>query len=358
MLRGRLLHDFPYPKEGRKCPHRALVSLTPAGSCLHRCPMCYARAYPWSQDEPAIYANTPEKLARELSLLELCPPLYISQVTDPLQPEGSVRELTAQVVEVAISYEVPFHIITKNGEGVLWLLKRVPELARYERWWLALTIEAPPEKQPLTSPGASPVPERLKALETCAKLGIFVAVRTDPAIWGLVREEDEIWILDHARDAGARHIISAMGHFNTLSFSRLLEALVSAGRRKEAEEVKRTYGRGREKETGPVKAAIRAPLSLRQRFHAFMREEAEKRGMTYAACLEMGREWDSPGIPHCEAAPQGALVQKRGKKFIPIPGCFADCLRNCPDPQHPPCGRLELLREFPFRFSTLLPRLL
>lgn len=320
--------------------------------------MCYARAYPWSQDAPAIYANTPEKLARELSLLELCPPLYLSQVTDPLQPEPSVRELTAQVVEVAMSYEVPFHLITKSGEGVLWLLKRVPELAHYERWWLALTVEAPPDKQPLTSPGASPISERLKALETCAKLGIFVVVRTDPAIWGLVREEDEIWILDRVRDAGARHIVSAMGHFNTLSFARLLETLVSAGRRKEAEEVKRTYSRGGEKETGPVKAAIRAPLSLRQKFHAFMREEAEKRGMTYAACLEMGREWDSPGIPHCEAAPQGALMRRRGKKFVPIPGCFADCLRNCPNPSDPPCGRPELLWEFPFRFSTLLPRLL
>jgi DNA repair photolyase len=229
--------------------------------------MCYARAYPWSQDAPALYANTPEKLAQELSLLELCPPLYLSQVTDPLQPERSVRELTAQVVEVALSYEVPFHIITKSGEGVLWLLGRVPELAHYERWWLALTIEAPPEKQPLTSPGASPVWERLKALETCAKLGVFVAVRTDPAIWGLVREEDEIWILDHARDAGARHIISAMGHFNRLSFSRLLEALASGGRRKEAEEVRRIYRRGKEKEAGPVKTAIRAPLSLRQKFH-------------------------------------------------------------------------------------------
>lgn len=290
--------------------------------------------------------------------MELCPPLYLSQVTDPLQPERSVRELTAQVVEVALSYEVPFHIITKSGEGVLWLLGRVPELAHYERWWLALTIEAPPEKQPLTSPGASPVWERLKALETCAKLGVFVAVRTDPAIWGLVREEDEIWILDHAGDAGARHIISAMGHFNRLSFSRLLEALASGGRGKEAEEVRRIYRRGKEKEADPVKTAIRAPLSLRQKFHAFMREEAERRGMTYAACLEMGREWDSPGIPHCEAAPQGVLVQKRGKRFVPIPGCFADCLRNCPNPRHPPCGRPELLEEFPFRFSTLLPRLL
>ena len=56
-----------------------------------------------------------------------------------------MRELTAQVVDVALSYEVPFHIITKSGEGILWLLGRVPELAHYERWWLALTIEAPPE---------------------------------------------------------------------------------------------------------------------------------------------------------------------------------------------------------------------
>lgn len=357
-LKGPVIHDFPYPPERRKCPHRALVSLTPAGSCLHLCPMCYARAYPWSQEEPAFYANTPAKLAGELERVEICPPLYISQVTDPLQPMPEIRELTTQVVEVAIRYGVPFHLITKSGEGVLWLLRRVPALLEYPRWWLSLTIEAPPEKQPITSPRASSVWERLRALERCAKAGIFVVVRTDPAIWGLVREEDEVWILDHARDAGARHIISALGHFNRLSFSRLLEALRAAGRKREAEEVARTYKREGE-DAGFFRAAsiLHAPLALRQAFHRFMREEAEARGMTYAACLEMGREWDSPGIPHCEAAPMGRLARKGPSgQFELLPDCFGDCLRHCPDPQRPPCGRPELLRQYPYKLTTLLPQ--
>lgn len=355
-LRGRVIHDFPYPPKRRKCPHRALVSLTPAGSCLHLCPMCYARAYPWSQDKPAFYLNTPEKLANELAKIEVCPPLYISQVTDPLQPVREIRELTAQVVEVAIRFGVPFHIITKSGDGVLWLLHRVPALREYPRWWLSLTIEAPPEKQKLTSPKASPVWERLKAAELCAKAGLFVVVRTDPAIWGFVREEDELWILDHAQAAGARHIISALGHFNRLSFARLLSALHSAGFRKEAKEVRKHYVPGGEE--GFFRAGvIRAQRSLREEFHRFMREEAERRGMTYSACLEMGREWDSPGIPHCEAAPQGRLARKTSSgKFELLPDCFADCLRNCLNPENPPCGRPELLQEYPFRFTTLLPR--
>ncbi|MCS7241017.1 MAG: hypothetical protein NZ651_07225, partial [Candidatus Bipolaricaulota bacterium] len=126
LLKSNVIHDFPYPPERRKCPHRALVSLTPAGSCVHLCPMCYACAYPWSRDEPAFYANTPEKLAKELEKVEICPPLYLSQVTDPLQPVREIRELTAQVVEVALHFGVPFHLITKSGEGVRWLLRRVP----------------------------------------------------------------------------------------------------------------------------------------------------------------------------------------------------------------------------------------
>lgn len=318
--------------------------------------MCYARAYPWSQEKPAIYQNTAEKLRQELARVELCPPLYLSQITDPLQPQGRLRELTAQVVEVAISYGIPFHLITKNGEGVFWLLRRVPELSHYPRWWLAMTIEAPPEKQLLTSPGASSIWERLNAVEACARLGVFVVVRTDPAIWGLVREEDEVWILNQAKEAGASHIVSALGHFNRLSFSRLILALTAAGLKKEAAEVQRNYAR-QGKESGPLRAAIRAPWPLRQKFHSFMRAEAEARGLTYAPCLEMGREWDSPGIPHCEAAPQGTMVRKKGERFKPIPGCYADCLRSCPNPKNPPCGRPELLTQYPFRFSTLLPRL-
>ncbi|MCS7216156.1 MAG: hypothetical protein N2507_00290 [Candidatus Bipolaricaulota bacterium] len=357
LLRGTVIHDFPYPPERRKCPHRALVSLTPAGSCTHLCPMCYARAYPWSRDGPAFYANTPEKLAKELERVELCPPLYLSQVTDPLQPVREIRELTAQVVEVALRFGVPFHLITKSGEGVRWLLRRVPALRDYPHWWLAMTIEAPPEKQRVTSPGASPVEERLRAVEACAQAGIFVVVRTDPAIWGLVREEDELWILDHAQRAGARHIVSALGHFNRLSFSRLLEALRAFGLKKEAEEVRRTYRHGREAEEFFRPATICAPLPLRRQFHRFMREEAEARGMTYAACLEMGREWDSPGIPHCEAAPQGRLAKKTAAgRFELLADCYADCLRGCPEPRRPPCGRPELLRQYPFRFAALLPR--
>jgi DNA repair photolyase len=318
--------------------------------------MCYARAYPWSQDAPALYVNTAEKLAAELAEVEICPPLYLSQVTDPLQPLPEVRELTARVVEVAIRFGVPFHIITKNGEGVLWLLHRVPGLSQYPRWWLTITIEAPPKKQRITSPQASPVEERLRAAEVCAKAGVFVAVRTDPAIWGLVREEDEVWLLDHARDAGAKHIISALGHFNRLSFTRLLAALHSAGCHKEAEEVRRFYGSGGNE--GFFQAGtIRAHLPVREKFHRFMREEAERRGMTYASCLEMGREWDSPGIPHCEAAPQGRLAKKGPSgKFELLPDCYADCLRSCPNPSAPPCGRPELSYEYPFSFTTLLPQ--
>ncbi len=369
-LKGRVVHDFPYAPEGRKCPHRALVSLTPAGSCLHQCPMCYARAYVWSvTDRIVVYENTPEKLDRELSQFEVVPPLYISQVTDPLQPVAEVRELTARVVEVAMKHGVPFHLITKSGDGVLWLLRRLPQLRDYPWWWLSMTIEAPPEKQFVTSPKASPVRERLKAVEECARLGTFVAVRTDPCIWGFLHEEDEIWLLDKAREAGAKHIISALGHFNRLSFSRLLSALREAGFEKEAREVKETYSEGAEEftvsernfkgvDSWPLRPyAIRAPLWLRKQFHSFMRHEAERRGMTYAACIEMGREWDSEGIPHCEGAPQGMLfVRGSDGKFHPLENCYADCLRNCPDPQNPPCGRPELLKQYPFKPSTLAPK--
>lgn len=319
--------------------------------------MCYARAYPWSRDSPSYYTNTPEKLAWELDQMAICPPLYLSQVTDPLQPSPEVRKLTAQVVEVTIRYGVPFHIITKSGDGVLWVLQRVPELLRYPYWWLSITIEAPPQKQRLTSPGASPVEERLKAVERCSKEGIFVVVRTDPAIWGFLGEEDELWILDHAQNAGAHHIISALGHFNRLSFSRLVEALQASGFKREAEEVQRIYGRGGKGPEFLQRAAIQAPLPLRQEFHRFMRAEAEKRGMTYGVCLEMGREWDSPGIPHCEAAPQGRMAKKTPSgRFELLLDCYGDCLRRCPNPGAPPCGRPELLRQYPFRFTTLLPR--
>ncbi|MEO0135319.1 MAG: hypothetical protein ABIK59_03410, partial [candidate division WOR-3 bacterium] len=94
-LKGKVIHDFPYPIKTRKCPHASLVSLTNPGGCVYCCPMCYARAYPWSiTDKIIIYKNLVEKLSSEIEKLNIAFPFYLSQVTDPLQPIEKIKELT------------------------------------------------------------------------------------------------------------------------------------------------------------------------------------------------------------------------------------------------------------------------
>lgn len=354
-LSGGVLHDFPYRGPGRKCPHYALVSLADAGGCAFACPMCYARAYPWSVcDRIALHQNVAEKLDRELRRARIVPPLHLSQVIDCLQPVPEVRRMTREAVTVIVRHQASFSILTKSADGALQLVREIPDLAGYPWWIIAFTIEAPPPKQAVTSPGASPIQARLEALAQLAARGIEVGARTDPFIIGLVEPEEQLWLLDQIAAAGAKHVISAAGVFNRLSMTRLLEAIRRSPWSRAARRVAAAYGAAAQR-PGQARPGRQFRLPRRRliALHSWLRREAERRGMTYSVCLELPRQYDSPGIHHCEgSARERVHVRGQDGRLHPLP-CGGDCLRWCPDASNPPCGEPRMLSEYPLRRSTM-----
>jgi DNA repair photolyase len=348
-LKGRVIHDFPYPLKNRKCPHAALISLTNSGGCWYRCPMCYARAYRWSiPDKIIVYKNLVSKLLSEIEELKIAFPFYLSQITDPLQPVKEVRALTEQIVKILMAKKLSFKIVTKSADGVNQLIKENKELLKYPYWFLAMTVEAPPEKQIITSPWASPIKERIAIIKKLTEKGVEVIARTDPTILGLIDKEDLAWLVDKLKSAGVKHIIASCGYYNKISMENLINRIKNSIFKERAKKVMDYY----QYHPNWEKKKFLAPLKIRIEFHTTFKKLCEKNGLTYAVCQELPKEYDSPQLPSCEGSKRNFVHLKIGKEFIPI-NCFGDCLRSCPNLKNPPCKMPIFQKEYPYKLKRI-----
>src|SRR5512136_2932390 len=96
--KGSTFHDFPYSHRQRKCFHCWIINVTPPGPnhCRHQCLYCYAREAIYSNysEDTLIYNNLPELVEKDLKKINLCPPVSISNISDPCQ---DIPELKAEV---------------------------------------------------------------------------------------------------------------------------------------------------------------------------------------------------------------------------------------------------------------------
>lgn len=346
--RAPVIHDFPYPRRGRKCPHASLISITNPGGCSYACPICYARAYPWSDpDTIVIYHDIPERLKAEIESSWLLFPFYLSQITDPLQPIDEVRALTLRIVQLLIDCGLSFRIVTRSSDGLRWLVRMIPDLASYPYFFVELTVESGNEKVVVTSPDAPPIPDRLDAIAQLTGLGIEVVARIDPIIIGLIDEEDLDSLIGAIGSTGASHIISSTGYFNHRSMKRLLMRMRECGYQDRIHRVVKAY----RYHPGAKRRRFTTSLQFRKRFHRELRAKVEAKGMTYSVCQELPHEYDSPDLATCEGSRRNPVQIRIGERFEPLP-CYGDCL-CCPRPDDPPCGEPRLQQEYPYRTATL-----
>lgn len=356
--RSPTLHDFPYRGEGRKCYHKWIVNVTPPGRahCVHSCLYCYARDAVYArkaEDVMAVYSNLPALVEKELAGLELCPPVSISNVTDPCQDVPELRQMVKELVHVLVRWGVSFHIITKGDPSFLSQVEGFPGKGRF---FLAVTIEGPAEVLRLLSPQAPPYRSRLQALRWASSIGLPALVRLDPVIPSLWRTlYGEAWkdraveVLADCAAAGAGHVVSSTGRFTASTLSRLGD-VVSELSTAEGDRFAREYTYDR----SYTSSGYMLRHDRRLAFHRGMRAAAKKSGMTYAVCQELGTdEADSPGLPHCEAFAMPFSRRVGPQEFEPIPDCSANCHATCPDSAEPPCRRPQLIRKEPYKPSML-----
>ncbi len=359
-------HDFPYSCPQRKCIHNWIVNVTPPGfsHCIHQCVYCYARDAVFSREAGEaleVYGNLPELVARDLGRITLCPPLSISNTTDPCQAVPEVRREVTRLVRLLLERNLSFLIVTK---GDATFLLDIAGFAAHDRRVVATTIEGPHEVLQLLSPRAPAFGERLASVRRLADAGVRCVVRLDPVfphVWQAVCGNGWFsrleWLVGEFAGAGCGHVICSTGRLDrrpargqTVSSLERIAALIERFSPAAAAAFRRDYVYDR---SGTSAGYLwRRPARLE--FHRRLRALCEARGMTYATCQETSaEETDSPGIPSCEGHPLPFCRKGFGGRFEPVEGCTALCHVRCNGLASPPCGRSELASPVPLRLSLL-----
>jgi DNA repair photolyase len=348
------LHDFPYRHPRRKCHHKWIINVTPPGRehCLHQCLYCYARDAVYSRNQggpPLYYTGLAERVERELDRLRLCPPVSLSNATDPCQPIPPVQAEVRRLAGMLLDRGVSLGVITKADPSFLLDL---PGLSANPRVSVAVTIEGPPEILRVLSPRAPSCEKRLEALRTAAGAGVPVMARIDPvfphlyeAVYGKGWMSELEGLVCRVADAGVRHVVSSTGTLNSGARKRVHDA-IRASSPAAAEAFLRDYRYDRAYSGQGYRWLKEARLA----FHRRLRSICEEQGMTYAVCIELdAHEADSPGLPHCEAFAAPFCLRDDAGYFHPLKNCTANCHANCRDLPEPPCGR-PLLAAAPAPF--------
>lgn len=365
--KGSTLHDFPYASPRRKCFHCWIVNVTPPGPnhCLHQCLYCYARDSIYSDysQELSVYSNLPELVEKDLKRIYLCPPLSLSNVSDPCQDIPELKREVRRLVQLLMEYGVAFSITTKGDPS---FLVELPRFIEYEPKFIAVTIEGTADVLQLLSPSAPPFEARVASVHHLSRLGIETVIRFDPvfihlfqALYG-ERWFDEVEKLVHTfATTGAKHIVSSTGRLTKKPpklgdregslWQRLFKVIRSqsavAARRFEEEYL---YERGGTSQGYLLRKDIRLA------FHRSVRELVEREGITYATCQELtAEESDSKGIPHCEGILLPFSRKQPSGRFKPIESCTANCHVSCRGLDLPPCGQPRLVTYKPFKPSYL-----
>ena len=366
--KGSTFHDFPYSSPQRKCFHCWIINVTPPGpnQCLHHCIYCYAREAIYSNysEDTLIYNNLPELVEKDLKKLALCPPISLSNVSDPCQDIPELKREVRRLVKILMDYGVSFFITTKGDPS---FLLELPGFADYKPKFIALTIEGSAEILQLLSPGAPPFDARVATIGKLSSMGIDTVIRFDPIFIHLFQAlYGDFWfdkiseLVDIFASVGARHIIASTGrlsrrraqlpeHKGNSTWQRVygvIHALSPPAAKKFEQEY--VY------EKNWTGGAYLLRKDLRLELHHKLRDLVEAEGMTYATCQELSaEESDSKGIPHCEGLPLPFARKQANGKFKPILGCTANCHVSCRGLSKPPCGQAKLISCEPLRFSKL-----
>jgi len=365
--KGSTLHDYPYTVSSRKCPHFWIINVTPPGPshCVHHCLYCYARQAIYSDysKETLIYSNLPELVERDLKRISLCPPISISNVSDPCQPIPELRAEVKRLVQLLMSYGVGFSITTKGDPGFLLDL---PGFIAYRPKFIAITIEGTADILSLLSPAAPSLEKRLEAVRRLARLGIDILIRFDPvfihlfqALYGSSWFQQVEDLVHTFANTGTKHIVCSTGRLSKKSAfpygtSTSLWERVRQVIQRHSTEAARRFEQEYRYEQGGTSQGYLLRRDLRLEFHRRLRALVEENGMTYATCQELSaEESDSSGLPHCERFLLPFARKQADGRFKAIEGCTANCHVSCRHLSCPPCGQPKLVSPRPFKVSYL-----
>ena len=162
-------------------------AINPYVGCSHSCRYCYAafmRRFTGHKEKWGefvdIKINVPELLAREIKRKRMGR-VWVSGVCDPYQAVEKKYELTRQCLEILVENQWPVTIQTKSP----LVLRDIEILEKSKDIEVGFSITAADEKiRKLFEPGASPIKERIHALDVLHSRGIQTFAMIAPILPG------------------------------------------------------------------------------------------------------------------------------------------------------------------------------
>jgi DNA repair photolyase len=162
-------------------------TINPYVGCSHSCRYCYAvfmRKYTGHKEKWGefvdIKVNAPELLAREVKKKPIGR-VWVSGVCDPYQAAEKRHRLTVRCLEILLEHQWPVTIQTKSS----LVLRDIEVLEKLKDLEVGFSITTADEKiRKIFEPGASPIKERIRALDVLHSRGIKTFVMIAPILPG------------------------------------------------------------------------------------------------------------------------------------------------------------------------------
>jgi DNA repair photolyase len=256
-----------------------VLSLNLTQGCAHRCPFCFARAYPSYPGDDVVYLfeDTAKRLDIELARRSRLPrAVYLSPSTEPFPPLPDVQAETAGVVEVLAAHGVEAWLMTRGyiRPAALQVLT-----ARREHVQVTVGLTTLDRNlRRLLEPLAAPSRMRLRQIAQLRRSGIAVRVAVEPLVPGLTDTRTNLAaLLEALANAGIRHITTGYLFLRPGIEDNLIRAL---GPQSLAEPVLEAFTGGPVLSAGAIAAARYLPKQRRQRGYAALMALAAGFGIT------------------------------------------------------------------------------
>ncbi|MBU4372780.1 MAG: radical SAM protein [Proteobacteria bacterium] len=162
-------------------------AINPYVGCSHSCRYCYAafmRRFTGHKEKWGEFVdvkiNAPELLAKEIKRKQLGR-VWVSGVCDPYQVVEKRYELTRKCLEILVKNQWPVTIQTKSS----LVLRDIEILEKFKDIEVGFSITTADEKiRKLFEPGASPIKERIHALDVLHSKGIQTFAMIAPILPG------------------------------------------------------------------------------------------------------------------------------------------------------------------------------
>jgi DNA repair photolyase len=126
-----------------------------------------------------IYNNLPELVEKDLKKVTLCPPISLSNISDPCQDIPELKREVKGLIWLLMDYGVSFFITTKGNPS---FLLELPGFIEYRPKFIAITIEGTPEILGLLLPQAPSFDARVAIASRLSSSGIDIVIRLDPVL--------------------------------------------------------------------------------------------------------------------------------------------------------------------------------